>query len=138
MSDLDGFARDVFATIDAHDLDGVAAKLAADCEFSAPGLVGRGAELVTGFMAPFLAAFPDIGHDVLRTVQAGDTVAIEMEITGTQTEPLAGPAGELPPSGQPIKVRAANVWQVVDGRITSYRVYFDTATLMGQLGAGPP
>ena len=36
-----------------------------------------------------------------------------------------------------MKLTAANVWQVTDGKSVSYRVYFDTATLMAQLGVGP-
>jgi predicted ester cyclase len=87
-------------------------------------------------MAPFLAAFPDIHHRVVRTVQAGDMVAIEVEITGTHTEPSRRPGGELPPTGQSIAFTAANFWRVADGRITRYHVYFDTATLMGQLSVG--
>lgn len=137
MSELASFARDMFATIDRHDVDGVAARLAADCEFAAPGFVGTGAETVVGFMTPFLAAFPDISHRVVNTLEVGDSVAIELEITGTHTEPLVGPGGALPATGQTMNLNAANVWQVTDGKIVSYRVYFDTATLMAQLGVGP-
>lgn len=137
MTDLGSLARDVFATIDTHDLDAVAARIAPDCEFSAPGFDGSGPADVIGFMAPFLAAFPDIHHEVVRTVETGDTVALELAITGTHTEPLAGPAGVLPATGQPIALKAANVWQVADGQIASYHVYFDTGSLMAQLGVGP-
>ena len=135
---LDSLVRELFATIDTHDLDAVAAKLAPDCEFAAPGFAGSGAQTVVGFIAPFLAAFPDIRHEVVRTVEAGDTVAVELDITGTHTEPLAGPAGVLPPTGNAMRLPAANLWRVADGRIASYHVYFDSATLMAQLGAAPP
>jgi steroid delta-isomerase-like uncharacterized protein len=133
MSELGTFARDAFAAIDAHDLQAVQSRLASNCEFAAPGFAGTGAGTVIAFMAPFLAAFPDIHHDVVNTLEAGDTVAIELEITGTHTEALAGPEGELPPTGRRMNIKAANVWEVRDGQITSYRVYFDTGTLMAQL-----
>jgi steroid delta-isomerase-like uncharacterized protein len=136
MPDLAHFARDHFAAVDSGDTAAIATRLDPDCDFSAPGFAARGADAVLGFMQPFLDAFPDIHHEVVRTVQADDTVAIEVRITGTQTQPLAGPDGALPATGRPIDFQAANVWQVVDGRIASYRVYFDTATLMGQLAAG--
>lgn len=137
MSELDALAREFFATIDRHDLDAVAGRLAADCEFAAPGFAGTGAETVIGFMAPFLAAFPDISHQVVNTLAVGDAVAIELAITGTHTEPLMGPGGALPPTGQSMDLRAANLWRVTDGKIGSYHVYFDTATLMAQLGVAP-
>jgi ketosteroid isomerase-like protein len=74
---------------------------------------------------------------VLTTVEAQDTVALELEITGTHTAPLAGPGGELSPTGREIRLRVANIWRVRDGRVTSYRVYFDQATFMAQLGLVP-
>src|SRR6476659_8228497 len=128
MSTLDTLAHEVFATVDTHDLEAIAGNLADDCEFSAPGFAATGAQAVIGFMAPFLAAFPDIHHEVLSTVESGDKVALELEITGTHTAPLAGPGGELPATGKRVKFTAANVWQVADGKIVSYHVYFDTAT----------
>jgi predicted ester cyclase len=136
MSTLDAVARDILATIDSHDLEAVSSKLAPDVEIMAPGFEGRGVQAVVGFMAPFLAAFPDIHHEIANTVEVGDTIAIELVITGTQTEPLVGPGGELPPTGKSVRFRAANVWRVEHGRPVSYRVYFDTASLMAQLGVG--
>lgn len=133
MTDLDALARDVFAAIDAHDLTAVRARLATDCTFQGPGFTGSGADAVTGFMAPFLAAFPDIRHEVVATVSDGDRIAVELDITGTHTAPLASPGGVLPASGRPIRLQAANVWRVADRGITSYRTYFDTATMMAQL-----
>jgi steroid delta-isomerase-like uncharacterized protein len=137
VADLDAFVREHFALVDAHDVDAIAGRLAADCQFSAPGFSGTGAETVIGFMAPFLSAFPDIHHEVLGTVESGDTVAIELEISGTHTAPLPGPGGELPPTGRGIDLAAANVWRVADGQIRSYHVYFDSATMMAQLGVAP-
>jgi steroid delta-isomerase-like uncharacterized protein len=136
MPNLDQFARDHFAAIDTHDLGAVATRLDQDCEFAAPGFSGSGADVVVGFMKPFLDAFPEIRHEVVGTVEAGDTIALELRITGTHKEPLVGPDGALPATGRPIDLRAANVWHVADGRIASYRVYFDTGTLMAQLGVG--
>ncbi len=93
----------------------MAAKLSPDVEFSAPGFEGRVAEAVIGFMAPFLSAFPDIHHEVANTIELGEMIAIEHVITGTHTQPLAGPGGELPPTGRPVSFKAADVWRVQDG-----------------------
>jgi hypothetical protein len=109
MGTLDAVARDIFATIDSHDLEAVPSKLAPDVEITAPGFEGRGAGAVVGFMAPFLAAFPDIHHELANTIEVANTIAIELVITGTHTAPLAGPGGELPPTGNPIRLRAVNV-----------------------------
>ena len=42
-------------------------------------------------------------------------IAIELVITGTHTPPLAGPGGEVPPTGKPASLKAADVWRVQDG-----------------------
>lgn len=131
---LDEFAREHFAAIDSQDYEEIGTRLAADCEFFAPGFEAKGSDAVLGFMKPFLDAFPDIRHEVVGTVESGDEVAVELRITGTHTEPLAGGPQILPPTGRQMDLAAANLWRVADGRITSYHVYFDTATLMAQLG----
>jgi predicted ester cyclase len=66
-------------------------------------------------MAPFLLAFPDIHHEVANTIELGEMIAIELVITGTHTEPLAGSGGEVPPTGRPVSFKAADVWGVQDG-----------------------
>ena len=48
--------------------------------------------------------------------------------------PLVGPQGEIPPTGKSVDVAFCDVYQFKDGKFTSLRSYFDTATLMGQLG----
>ena len=107
------------------------------CEFAAPGFEGEGPDAVTGWMRPFLAAFPGIHHHVRGTIEAQDAVAFELDISGTHSAPLAGPAGELPPTGRDVRFSAGNLWRVSDGRITSYHIYFDQMGLMAQLGLVP-
>ena len=60
-----------------------------------------------------------------------------MRFTGTHTGPLVGPGGQLPPSGKRIDLQAADFLTVSNGQITSWHVYFDTGTFMGQLGLSP-
>jgi steroid delta-isomerase-like uncharacterized protein len=137
MGELERLVHEQFARLDAGDVDAFAEHLDENCEFAAPGFGGPGRDPAIAWMRPFLDAFPDIGHRVLTTVEAGDAVALELEITGTHTAPLAGPGGELSPTGREIRLRVANIWRVRDGRIASYHVYFDQATFMAQLGLVP-
>jgi SnoaL-like polyketide cyclase len=136
VSTLDAVAGDMFATIDFHDLVGVAAKLSPDVEFSAPGFEGRVAEAVIGFVAPFLSAFPDIHHEVANAIELGDMIAIELVITGTHTEPLAGLGGELPPDREAGQLQGRGCVARPGRDAGVHRVCFDTATVMAQLGFG--
>ena len=87
-------------------------------------------------MRPFVEAFPDIKHRVIDPIESDGRIAFELEITGTHTAPLVGPGGEIPPTGKPIQLAAANVWTVAGGKIASYHIYFDQMSFMGQLGLG--
>jgi steroid delta-isomerase-like uncharacterized protein len=137
MGQLDRFVREFFDALNTGDLEAVGALLDPSCDFAAPGVAGSGPDAAVGWMRPFLAAFPGIHHDVLGTVEAEDAVAFELDIAGTHTAPLAGPAGGIPPTGRDIRIAAGNFWRVSGGRITSYHIYFDQTGFMAQLGLVP-
>ena len=58
----------------------------------------------------------------------------ELELTGTHTAPLIGPAGTVEPTGRPLRLGAVNVWRVREGRIASYHIYFDQLSFLMPLG----
>lgn len=136
-----GQGRDVveqyFKLVNAADLDGVRAILTPDAEFVAPGPVTGGPDMVVGWMGPFLSAFPGIDHQIDHLVEAGDDVATEITVTGTHTEPMVTPQGELPATGKQLVLKAVNVMRLRDGKIAELRIYFDQMSFMGQLGLLP-
>ena len=134
MSELGELVRGFFGALDARDMDAVAAAIEPACDFSAPGMTLRGPEQILGWMRHYIAAFPDVRHKIMGLVAEEDRVAVELEIVGTHTAPLVGPAGTLEPTGRPLRLAAANLWRVPDGRIASYRIYFDQLSFLGQLG----
>ena len=71
----------------------------------------------------------------LDTITAeGDMVVAEHTGGGTQTGPLNTPAGAIPPTGKKIQLRFAEVFEMRNGKIKIMRAYWDTTTLMRQLG----
>ena len=50
------------------------------------------------------------------------------------TGPLQTPAGTIPATGKTLQLRFAEVFEMRDGKIKTTRAYWDTATLMRQLG----
>jgi hypothetical protein len=50
---------------------------------------------------------------------------------------LQTPAGVIPPTGKTIALKFAEVFEIRDGKIRVMRAYWDTATLMQQLGLMP-
>jgi steroid delta-isomerase-like uncharacterized protein len=99
----------------------------------ATGQEYRGAAGVKEFMLGWLGPFPD-GHIEIDTLaQAGDVAVCEFRGIGTHTGTLHTPMGDIPATGRGVNVAFCDVVRVRDGRITSIRTYFDSATFAAQL-----
>ena len=82
-------------------------------------------------------AFPDVQGKISNAFASGDTAIVELTWDGTQTGPLVGPAGTIPPSGKRQKTRATLVLTIDDGKIKEAHHYFDMLSLLQQIGATP-
>ena len=80
-----------------------------------------------------LAGFPDLQYRINRTLSSGGTIVIECTLSGTHKGSFAGVA----PTDKRIDVPAAFCLEMADGKLTDCRSYFDTVTLMEQIGAIP-
>jgi steroid delta-isomerase-like uncharacterized protein len=83
-----------------------------------------------GFHSMLFAAFPDIYYQIDRLIVHGETSVIECTVTGTHKGDFAG----LPPSEKQIKLPLAFVVDFEDGKAITWNSYFDTGTMMRQLG----
>ena len=139
MGKLTDQVRRLNAAVNAHDLNPIGDMYAEDGEFVWPGLPPMtGRQAVVAFYATLLGAFPDIQVKILRIVDQESAVGLEYEATGTHAGPLAGPVGELPPTGRQVKMRGASIGSVDhEGRIKVHHEYFDQVELLTQLGLMP-
>ena len=86
-------------------------------------------------MAGFFAAFPDLRHRPHRVIAGNGELACLVEVTGTHTEDLAFPDGSsLPPTGASIRVELAEFWRFEGDRIAEYKVIYNQADFIAQLG----
>jgi limonene-1,2-epoxide hydrolase len=44
----------------------------------------------------------------------------------------------MPPTGRSVHVKACQVFEIHDGRVTATRHYFNLMTILSQLGVGAP
>ena len=96
------------------------------------GDVYDGPEEVARYFAETRAAFPDQRNELIRMYHADDAVIVEFDLKGTHEGPLRG----IPPTGREFTCRTLAIFQF-DGEgegIVCERVYFDTATILSQLG----
>jgi steroid delta-isomerase-like uncharacterized protein len=82
-------------------------------------------------------AFPDGRVEIESLIEAGDRVVVEFVGRGTHTGPLVSPMGEIPPTGRTVELRLCDVYEFRNGKMQAQRSYFDTASLMQQLGIMP-
>ena len=124
-----------YEAFDAGNVDVAASHFAEHAKMRDPELgsvEGRG--VVRDYLAGLKGPVPDARAVVERILEAGDTVVVEGRFQGTNTGPLPGEDGELPPSGRPVDLPFADFSRVADGLIVEYHTYYDQVGLMRQLG----
>jgi steroid delta-isomerase-like uncharacterized protein len=96
-----------------------------------------GAEGYKQFVGFFAEAFPDSRKEVTNVFATEDQLVIEYTGRGTNTGPLHLPTGDIPATGRWAEGRLCDVIQIRNGKIVSYHTYYDTMTLLQQLGLAP-
>ena len=92
-----------------------------------------GEEAVRGYYAASRAAFPDQRNEIRAMHHADDAVVVEFDLLGTHRGPLRG----IAPTGRAFTCRMVALFLFAGDRIVCERVYFDSATILAQLGIIP-
>ncbi len=135
-----GNARDLLEGIgraiggDTAELERVSSP---DIEFTDSMQHVHGTEALRQYLQTWSTAFPDSRIEVNNIIESGDQAAGEMVYRGKHTGPLTGPQGEIPPTGKSVELLGSAWITHSGGKITSFRGYYDTMSMMGQLGLIP-
>jgi steroid delta-isomerase-like uncharacterized protein len=89
------------------------------------------------FLQSWATAFPDSQVETTAVVADAASAAMEFRGRGTHTGPLAGPAGDIPPTGRSVDVPFVMYMEFDAGKIARGRLYFDLVTLLQQIGVQP-
>lgn len=101
-------------------------------EIMPTGQVFDGADEVMGYYRTTREAFPDQRHDNVRTHVSDETIVVEFDLLGTNLGEFYG----MPPTGKSFRVPVIAVFFFEEDRIVNERVYFDSASLVNQIGRG--
>ncbi|MCV7280607.1 ester cyclase [Mycolicibacterium flavescens] len=99
-------------------------------EIMATGQVFDGDDEVMEYYRTTRTAFPDQRHDNVRYHVAEESVIVEFDLLGTNLGEFYG----LPPTGREFRVPVAAVFFFDGDRIVNERIYFDSASLVAQIG----
>ncbi|MCW2735430.1 ester cyclase [Nocardioides sp.] len=80
--------------------------------------------------------FPDGKVTIDRVIESGDLVVVEFTGRGTHTGTLVTSMGNIPATGRSLTLQLCDVMEFKDGKVRSQRTYFDTGSMMAQLGLG--
>jgi steroid delta-isomerase-like uncharacterized protein len=103
-------------------------------EIMATGQVFDGDDEVMGYYLTTRTAFPDQRHENARFHVADDAVIVEFDLLGTNLGEFYG----LPPTGRSFRVPIIAVFffSAEGDTIVNERIYFDSASLVTQIGRG--
>ena len=109
------------AAFDRKDLNGALALVTDDCYYDNVPLGDmRGREKMREFLAPIVAGNEPVQFEVLRQA-AGDKVVMNERID------------RFVMNGKPVALPVSGVFEVVDGKISFWRDYFDKGMFMKAL-----
>jgi steroid delta-isomerase-like uncharacterized protein len=129
-------ARGFIQAYNGADWNRFEASLAPDCLYDevGTGRQARGPHEITDVFKAWKRAMPDSEGTVTSAVDGGDTAVLEVTWNGTFTGPWATPQGDVEPTGKQQTSRACVVLTFDGDTIKESRQYFDSMSLMQQLG----
>jgi steroid delta-isomerase-like uncharacterized protein len=116
-----------------HDLDGILRTFGPQPRYDDEpwGAHYLGRDRVRMFYEQLLQAMPDLQIEVLRRHLAAEAIILEVLIRGTHIGAWRG----LPPTGRSLEFPLCGVYTFdQDDRLAGEKIYYDRATLLGQLG----
>src|SRR5205823_12713653 len=127
----EAIVREHMASENRHEFDVTMATFSRPrYELIATGQVHDGEEEVAEYFRASRAAFPDQRNEVHAVHHADDAVIVEFDLLGTHDGVFRG----VPPTGRSFGCRMAAVFEFEGVELVCERLYFDSATILRQLG----
>lgn len=97
----------------------------------APGGEVRGRDGFEEWMETITASFSDFEADITEVIADEETAMAEIAFSMTHTGEFNG----IPPTDREVEFRGVGKFRVENGKVEELRNYFDSRTLLEQLGA---
>lgn len=97
----------------------------------------RTREQAKQYIQGWFTAFPDMRVRTTNRIIGEDSIAAEVEFTGTNSGPLSMGGMEIPATGKSVANKGAYFVRVQDGKVVEFSTHPDAAGLMMQLGLMP-
>jgi steroid delta-isomerase-like uncharacterized protein len=128
-------AEQIFAAINAHDVEALRGIWADDVEERFPDKTCRGKEELSAHFKGLFAALPDFRMELVSAVEEGETVFARWRMTATHT---GGQFNGIDVTGKAFSLDGFDQITFRDGKMASNFVVFDQMEVGRQLGLLPP
>jgi steroid delta-isomerase-like uncharacterized protein len=133
-------ARNLYEAWNNDDFDTVVNNATDDVEitaYAASPEPKRGKTALREQLQQWKSPFPDGKVEVIAQYAGEDSVTNECILSGTNTNPLSTPQGEIPATGKKVQAHFIEVWKIRDGKVSMLHDYGDNVEMMAQLGLMP-
>jgi len=129
-------AKDGYDLFTKGDLNRLAQNFAENAQMTSmpTGEIMKGRNNVINYIGNFKRAFPDMTLSIKRQIACDNQVVTEFIASGTHKGVFSTPNGDIPPTGRRVEESLCEILTVKDGTFTESHLYFDTASLLTQLG----
>jgi steroid delta-isomerase-like uncharacterized protein len=126
---------DVLQFWNAHDIPGIVNFYDEDIVWRNTAMEESytGKKEVAEFLSKLMTALPDLVFKVSYKIASGDNVSEQWTVSGTHLGPFWG----IPPTGRYVEIRAMSMVELRDGKFLRDEFYFDTGSIMRQMGLMP-
>ena len=136
MADNVTFLRRIYEAWNDRDFDVYADAMAPDGKIV---IVGSGDVFVgpdgsRQYDESWANGFPDGRITIDNIFADGDRVVVEFTGRGTHTGTLETSMGAFPATGKSLTLKLCDVVELKDGKVQEQRTYFDSGSMMAQLG----
>ena len=136
MADNADLARRLHEAWNERNFDEMAEATAPDATITIVGSgdTFEGADGSRAYNTMWADGFPDGKVTVDRVIASGDYAVVEFTGRGTHTGTLVTSMGDIPATGKSLTLQLCDVMEFKDGKVQSQTTYFDSGSMMAQLG----
>ena len=133
-NDIEIMFNDYIAAWNSHDVGKIATFFTDDGvhEDVAVGSIFRGKHELRAGISPLFISCPDFKLEIKSLFGAGDWVAQEWVMTGTQTGAIDGLG--IPATGKSFSIKGASITKLRGGKIARNTDYWNLMSMLQQLG----
>ena len=132
-------AIELIESFNKGDFDRIAALCSPDITYIEKGTnrTAKGVDGVLQVAHGWKAAFSDLHANIWSSSDCGNNAVLEITWTGTNDGPIEMPGGALPATGKSVEFDDAQVFEIENGLVKTFRNYGDFLTMLTQLGVLP-